>query len=274
MSGLQMTSKRVVFAHGWGSDHRVWAPYIESFRKTYKNCEVINPDLPGHAADTNDKWTDGTLNSAIDKYTKILENSDTQAAAAAQADPPDTIGFGWSLGALLLLSIELKRPGTFKALILIGATPCFVSTKRFPYGQNRALVKRMMIDLGKDPREALDRFYTLNFTDLELGEQRALEFLYRYGAAHARIDPESLLNALGALYTADIIDELSLLDLPVLIIHGSQDLVAPIAAGRFLAGNIRGARLKIFENAGHAPFITEPDSFSSFSNDFINEVFR
>ncbi len=256
-------NKRLIFAHGWATDHRVFEPSIERLLKLGNGYEIINPDLPGHGTEPSESWAEPTLKSSVDKYLEILENSPSEGPLFA---------IGWSLGAQILMSVELKRPGIFKGLVLVGATPRAVSKEGFPFGHQRALVKRMMIDLKKEPKETLERFYSLNFTDFELGEAEALEFLNRYSTPEAKRDYASLLNGLEAHYNTDIIDELGSLDLPVLVIHGTEDQVAPIAAGRFLAKKIKGATLEVIENVGHAPFLTEPDIFSRLVDDFHSEI--
>ena len=260
-------SKKILFAHGWATDHKVFEQVIEGFKKGKEGYDCINPDIPGHGCDgERNPWGEPNLNSAVDKYLKILQGNNVTEEAA------DIIGIGWSLGAQILMRIELKRPGTFKGLVLIGATARAVSKEGYPFGHQRALVKRMMIDLKKEPRETLERFYSLIFTDFELGEADPLALLYRLNSPERNLDMESLSNALEAHYNTDIIDDLRSLDLPVLIIHGTEDQVAPIAAGRFLAKKIKGAKLEIFKNSGHAPFINESREFLRITNDFLDAI--
>ncbi len=261
-----MSKKTLLFAHGWATDHRVWDPYIERLLSSGEPYEVVNPDLPGHGKVSVDRYEEGGLNCGIDKFSEILENIRIQDPQLAP------IAIGWSLGALLLMKMELLRPGSFSGLVLVGATPSFVSRVGFPHGQKRAIVRKMMADLKKEPQEALERFYGLNFTDTELAGPEAKAFLGKFSGAEADTRPESLSNALEALYNTDIIDEIDSLDLPVLILHGAQDNVAPMGAASFLARKIRGARLHIFEDLGHAPFLTDPGSFFQITGDFFSEI--
>lgn len=266
-----MSKRTLLFAHGWATDNSVWNPYIEMLLSKNEGYEVINPDLSGHAKPSSEELSEGEgLKSGIDKFTEILENIRIKGANSTLVAP---VAIGWSLGALQLMKMELLRPGSFSGLVLVGATPSFVSREEFAYGQTRAVVRRMMADVKKEPEATLDRFYRLNFTDNELSGPEAGAFLDRFSGAEAEIDPETLLNGLETLYDTDIIDEIGSLDLPVLIVHGALDNVVPVEAASFMAGKIGGARLNIFENSGHAPFLTEPGPFFQITGEFFSDIY-
>ncbi len=42
------------------------------------------------------------------------------------------------------------------------------------------------------------------------------------------------------------------IDKPTLVLHGGEDLLLPVGNGKILARDIPGARLRIWEHAGHA----------------------
>ena len=46
--------------------------------------------------------------------------------------------------------------------------------------------------------------------------------------------------------------------LPTLLIHGTRDVITPMANSEALAGAIPGARLVKLEGAGHVPTLTRP----------------
>lgn len=252
---------KIITLHGWATDSSVWNSYLETFSKDY---DIYNPNLPGHNRGNATPWGSSTLTPGVDLISKIVTDIGIDG-------PP--IGIGWSLGALTLMKTEIVRPGSFRALILVGATPSFVSNGAFEFGHSKAIVKRMILDLKTDPLSTLELFYRLNFTDLELESSEAKEFLKRYRDLRGGLDLISLANSLHTLYKVNIADELGKLKIPVQIIHGSRDSVTPIAAANYLDENIRDSRLFVIDNAGHAPFITEPDFFNRITHDFISEIF-
>jgi pimeloyl-[acyl-carrier protein] methyl ester esterase len=197
------------------------------------------------------------------------------------------VGVGWSLGALSLLAAAARNPEAFKALVLVGGTPRFVKAGDFPHGQSRALVRRMIMDMKKDPSATVQRFYALNFTDEELGSNTVRSFIeqYRYpgpvvcsdGAdtppgCYPAFNYEDITRALEALYNTDLRGELARIKTPTLILHGDKDGVCPVGAGRFLAEKIEGAELQIIEGAGHAPFLTAEDEFVATTKKFLDGI--
>jgi len=253
-----------LFIHGWATDGAVWEGIVSAFGGN--EAHILTPNLPGHGSAT--RWLEPSLNPALAGLSGI--SSSTKGRIK---------GFGWSIGAQILLSLAARTPEKFSSLVLIGATPCFTAKADFPYAQPRALVRRMIMDMKRDTDAALKRFYPLNFTVDELAERGAKAFMQRYAppgpiicdkGAGTDAAPTScrqafnygdIITALEALYNTDIRSLLGRIKTPVLIIHGAEDNVVPVGAGQFLADNIEKATLEVFPAVGHAPFITAKEKF-------------
>ena len=65
---------------------------------------------------------------------------------------------------------------------------------------------------------------------------------------------------------------LSSMDLPVLIIAGSEDQLTPVAEAEGLRNNIPGARLRVIESAGHLSNIESPDEFNTVLGEFLTQL--
>ncbi|MBE7414397.1 MAG: alpha/beta fold hydrolase [Deltaproteobacteria bacterium] len=258
-------SEGFVFVHGWATDSSVWDAATERLGAGH-----LMVNLPGHGGER--AWDEPTLAPAIRELSER-----TQGLRGA-------IGMGWSLGSEVLIAAYPALEERFRALILVGSTPCFVAKEDFPWGQSRALVKRMIMDMKKDPASTVERFYKLNFTDEELASPEASAFLgrYRYPGPISCEGPapscfpsfryDEMTRALEALYSADLRDRLKEINVPVLLVHGEMDTVCPPGAADYMAGNIKDARLEIIKGAGHAPFVTKPDLFMAVVNEFISSL--
>jgi len=241
---------RKIFLHGWATDKRVWKCQLKSFG----NSSALN--LPGHGNEKN--WDEPTLKPAVDMVLDSIKKG-------------PVIGIGWSLGAEVLMEAITLMPDKFVALIVTGGTPSFVEREDFPWGQKKSLVKKMLADFKKSPRDTLKRFYALNFTGHELKKDGARNFLKLYGKSKG-FDFEGIKEALSSLISADLREKLPEMDIPTLIIHGGRDSVCPAGAARYLKKNIKGARLEIFRDAGHAPFVTEPKRFNRCVMKFLERL--
>ncbi len=258
-----MNVDSLLFVHGWATDSWVWEPFASAF----KGLAPLNVNLPGHGG--QGKWDTPTIHPAVQEITRQIESR------------TNILGIGWSLGAQALIASALESRQKFTGLILVGATPSFVTKEDFPWGQSRALTKRMIMDMKKDPGGTLKRFYPLNFIGSEKSV-RVREFMerYRYPGPISCDGPipgcfpsfkyGEITRALEALYSEDLREMLDALDLPVLIVHGRMDGIVPIGAGQYLASTIDGARLEVYEKTGHAPFITEPEKFKDTIKRFMD----
>lgn len=261
--------EKFLFIHGWGTDNWVWegpAKEISGGR------DFFNINLPGHGG--AEKWDEGTLSPGVREVKKIISEERDRTV----------IGAGWSLGAEVLIASS-HESRKFKALVLIGATPSFIKKDGFPWGQPKALVKRMIIDMKKNPGETMNRFYRLNFTDSDSTKPVVKEFTgrYRYPGPISCDGKEApgcfpafkygeITNALAALYNTDLREQTDSIDVPVLIIHGGDDNICPVGAGEYLASRIKKARLEVFENSGHAPFLTEAERFKKTVSEFMTTI--
>src|SRR3989304_2798773 len=129
----------------------------------------------------------------------------------------DLIGGGWSLGSQALIAAQPVLKDRFKALVLVGSTPCFVERDDFPWAQSKALVKRMIMDMKKDPAATADRFYSLNFTADEAATDEAKAFVSRYGypgpiscegdvpGCFPKFKYDEITKDLEAIYTVDLL---------------------------------------------------------------------
>lgn len=259
---LETCNLKLVFLHGWATDSSVWKYQAEEFSNDY---EVAALDLPGHGS--NDKWSEPTLKPAIEKVLSTINPTSHISHPTSRL-----IGVGWSLGGQVLLEAAANMPGYFKALVLIGVSPCFTAKKDFPFGQSISIAKRMLKDLKKDFTKTMQRFYPLNFTEDELSRPEAQWFTELYKKPHTKPFRDSAVTALEALLAIDLRDIISDIKIPVLIIHGEKDNVCPVGTGKYLARNLPEARLEIFIGAGHAPFLTRQKEFNQIVKRFIEKL--
>lgn len=242
-----------LYIHGWATDSHVWDGLL--------NSNDIAITLPSHGAPLS--WSSPDLAPAVEAIKDALDGV---------TKDKKIVGIGWSLGGQALMTFASRRPEALHALVLIGASPSFTSRDGFPHGQSKALVRRMLIDFKKDPKETLKRFYRLNFTTGELEDGDAKNFLDLYEKTLPAFDTFGLGAALECLINIDIRAELDKIKIPVLIIHGGRDEICPVDAAHYLAEHIKNATLVEFKDSGHAPFITEPAKFTTVVEEFFEKL--
>ena len=234
-----------IFLHGWATNTGVWQGMAE---------KGIALPLPGHGSPK--VWKEATLKPAIDELAAELKGE------------KNVVGIGWSLGGEVLIEAASSKAVHFKALVLVGVSPCFTIKDDFQWAQKKSTVKRMLMDLKGDFPGTLARFYSLNFTKEELKHEKAGSFVKRMNEGIFLLHKESVINSLKTLADSDLREKLSSLKIPVLIVHGKRDAITPVQAALYMKEAIKNACLSIFESAGHAPFIVEPEKFTALLNGF------
>lgn len=245
-----MSSKPVTFIPGWGSQARVWTPLIAQLGK--RPHRLL--ELPGEGE------------TPKSPRAGIIEWADT---LASRLDGPSTL-CGWSLGAMLAMQIALRRPDLVEALVLIAPTPSFVARSDWPHGLDAHTVDLFRNGLATDPAAIRRRFVALQ----ALGDSRrravatALEATQPAGTSQA---DDSRADGLTVLVEADLRASIARLALPVRILHGANDALMPVGAAEWLADQLPQARLSIFKDCGHAPFLSRPQDCAALIESFVDE---
>ena len=226
--------------HGWGLNRAVWQRGPGEDAGHY-------PDLPGHGHDGRvpepvlDAWVEAVLDTA----------------------PPAAVWLGWSFGGLLALAAARRHPERVRGLILVATTPRFVATPGWE-GVDLSVWDAFAQALTQEYASTLQRFLVLQ---AGFADRAAVRALQQAVVLHGAPRPEALRSALAVMAATDLREQLAARGLPVLLIHGGRDRIVPRAAMEWLQKAL-AARTAWFENAGHAPFLSESAAFWALVNTF------
>ncbi len=96
-----------------------------------------------------------------------------------------------------------------------------------------------------------------------------------YVIQNSQIPSSTLQRFSMALDTTDVKDMLESIDVPVLIIYGTEDSWTPMTLGTQLDAYLSNSQLIFMENVGHLPFLEDPDKLSKHIENFlIYDVFE
>ncbi len=184
------------------------------------------------------------------------ELSLTATLAALPAAP--TVYLGWSLGALLALTLAATAPERVLGLVLVGASPRFTQDATWPHGLPVQRLQAFQQALAATPDATLAEFLRW-VTQPSSAARRALQTHW-----HQR-RPASLpvLQAgLQMLLETDLRPKLARVRCPCLIIHGAHDALVPTAATRALTQALPDAQ-QVSLGVSHAPFLEQPQQFQT-----------
>ncbi len=227
----------VVFVHGAGGDHIVWALQTRWF--AHHGRAVLAVDLPGHGR--SDGPPLGSVQEIADWLVAVLD--------AAGADEAALVGH--SMGALAALDCAARHPARVRGLALLGVAP------QMPVHPD------LLAAAAAGEQVAHDLI-----TDWSLGRRAHLGGstaigMWMAGGSDALLAtnrPGVLATDLEASNAYDgALDAAAQVRCPTLVLLGSDDRMTPRREGEKLAAAIGGARLEVLAGAGHSLMAERPD---------------
>ncbi len=174
--------------------------------------------------------------------------------------------FGHSMGGMISQELTLNYPERVNKLVLC-SSHC---------GQSRLIptsskVNQILdqpqekLSLEKIARNMLSIFYTEKFL------KRNLKFveLAIQNMSKMQTSIKNYNRQIKAIESFDACEKLKNIKKPTLIMHGTKDILIPIQNGKILAEFIRGAKLILFNNSAHVPYVEERDKFIESLIEFL-----
>lgn len=243
-------STPLVLLHGWGLSSAVWAPLTAQLAP---GLTIHTPDLPGH----------GTAPAAGEFLTDWAD-------ALLPALPDGATVVGWSLGAQLALHLAAHAPRKVARLVLFAASPRFVQADDWPTAMPVDTLSEFRRGFDLDPAATQRRFVALQ----ALGDAARREVSATLTAAVTPADASrqpALATGLRLLAETDQRPLVSRITQPVRLLHGSEDKLMPVAAAEWLADHLPNGRLSVFQQSGHAPFVSRAADCATLIESFIRD---
>jgi pimeloyl-ACP methyl ester carboxylesterase len=227
----------IVFLHGAGMDHSVWA--LQSRWFAHHGARVLAVDFPGHGSSAGPALNG--IGALADWTAKLIDAAGAERAALV----------GHSLGALVALEAAARHPARVASLALIGAAA------KMPVHPD------LLAAAKANSHDAIDMVSLWGLGSPATLGGNAAPGLWMFGGAERLMERAApgILHAdlfacnayeAGAAAAAKI-------TCPTILILGERDQMTPLKAGRALAGLIVGARTIVLPGAGHMLMIERPD---------------
>lgn len=233
----------ILFLHGVGSTKEVWRPQLDHCRG---RRTAIALDYPGYG---ESEFRDGATR---DDYARA-------AFAALDAMGLEQANIcGLSLGGVVAIAMHALAPKRCLSLILAD------SFAVHPQGQ--AIYDRS-IAASEDLRALAEAR-----VDVLLAQPADPDVRREVVETMSGIDAAAYRLGAAAVWLADQRDRASAIDVPALILVGSEDSVTPPALSRELADLIPDSRYVEIAGASHLANLDKPVEFNSEIDRFLAEV--
>jgi pimeloyl-ACP methyl ester carboxylesterase len=227
----------IVFLHGGGCDHTVWALLARWF--AHRGYAVLAPDLPGHGRSGGEVL--GSIAAMADWTAALIDASGAGEAALA----------GHSMGSLIALETAARHPDKVTALALIGTAAAMpVSSDLLAAAEANDHGAIDMVSVWGNGFAAGLGGALVPGTWMVGGTMRLLE----------RARPGALFKDLSACNAyADGLGSAAKVTAPATLVLGERDLMTPLKGGLKLAATLPKARAVTLKGAGHMLMSERPD---------------
>ncbi|MBU2136974.1 MAG: alpha/beta hydrolase [Alphaproteobacteria bacterium] len=245
-----MDAQPVVFHHGWPLSSDDWDAQMMFFR--LQGYRVIAHDRRGHGRSTQ---TDS--GNEMDTYAADV------IALADALDLKSAIHVGHSTGGgEVARYVARARPGRVAKAVLIGAVPpIMLKTPANPDGLPMALFDGFRASLVANRAQFFrdipeGPFFGFNRPGAKVS-QGLIDNWWRQGMTGGA---KAHYDCIKAFSETDFTEDLRQIDVPVLIMHGEDDQLVPIANSAHLAIKlVRLGTLKTYPGLPHGMAQTHPD---------------
>ena len=246
----QGSGPAVLFIAGLGDPAEAWQAQLDGLEDRYT---VIAFDNRG--AGTSPLPTDTPLTTAsmADDAAQILRGLGVERAHIA----------GFSGGGMVAQELALRHPELVRSLVLNGTFARFDALAR-----RQVACWRWIPEHAPSDRAFLELFLTFIYTNRFHASGRVDEIIDEMLADPHAQTVEGFHAQIDAYAAHDARDRLPAIDVPTLVLSGSEDLNAPRRLGDEIASLIPGARHVIIEGGGHQPFQEDPEHWNGIVEAF------
>ncbi len=236
--------KPFILIRGLSSSLDSWPPYsIEHFSKFFK---VILFDNRGA----------GRTDVPDGNYSARMMADDTIGLMDA-LDIDKTYLLGFSMGGCIAQEIVLNYPNRITKLVLTSTWSGPSHGIVTPIPEENPFPKMLpLLKQGKFEEMARILTHSLFPEDYKKRYPHIIEKVVKNYRAHPPT-PKGFEGQSAYVDTFETYDRLSEINIPTLIMHGTEDKIVPVENAKVLAENIPNAELILFENTGHGLIIQE-----------------
>ena len=244
----------VVLVHGFGCDQHMWRHVAPHFEDAFT---VVTLDLVGAGASdlsAYDPVRHGSLQGYADDVLEVLRELDLR----------DVVLVGHSVSATIGVLAVAAEPERFDKLVLVTPSPRYVDDEDYTGGFSEADVAELL--------DSLDSNYlgwSSAMAPVIMGNPDRPELGAELTASFCRTDPDIARRFARVTFLSDNRADLPRVRVPSLVLQCTDDVIAPVSVGRYVADAIPDARLVLLDATGHCPQLSAPAETTAAIADFV-----
>ncbi|OLS27903.1 MAG: 4,5:9,10-diseco-3-hydroxy-5,9,17-trioxoandrosta-1(10),2-diene-4-oate hydrolase [Candidatus Thorarchaeota archaeon AB_25] len=233
------TKKTIIFVHGAGGSSATWFMQLRGLSSDY---HIVAVDLNGHGK-SPDRAEEDVLHSYLHDVHELVTKFDKPFLA------------GHSMGGALAQLYALNHPEYLKGIILVGTGA-------------RLRVTPMVFNLLDNDFDG----YVEAVGNFMFHEETSEEMIEASKHEVRKCPPQIIHRDFELCDKFDIMDKVSQIKSPTLIIVGDADAMTPTKYSTYLKDKIEDSVLHVIEQAGHSVMLEKFGVFNELIANWVNAI--
>ena len=237
----------VLMHHGIGANRHVFDDWLPAL---IGRCQVLRFDMRGHGGSSPADGSGLAMDRLADDLFAVMDAAGVERAHL----------IGESIGGTIVLAASLREPGRVRSLTVSNGAHVGASIQSVQNWREIIDTRGMA---GWSAYMMAGRFHPGAISD---------EQWRWFEAQQATACPRTVLALLSALVGADLVDRLTGLAMPVMLLHPDGSPFIPVSVMADFQARVRGARLHVIGNAKHGLPFSHAGVCSRLLAGFLAEV--
>ena len=233
----------MLFLHGFGCDQNMWRFVAPEFADTHR---TVLMDHVGHGGSDRDAYE-------RDKYASLEGYATDVLEVIEELGLRDVVFVGHSVSSMIGALAAIREPDRFASVVMVSPSPRYIDDDAYRGGFARQDIEELLESLDSNYlgwSSAMAPVIMGNTDRPELGSELTESF--------CRTDPEIAKDFARVTFLSDNRADLARVPVPTLVLQCSDDVIAPVAVGEYVAAHVPDATLTMLQATGHCPNLSAP----------------
>ena len=252
----------VVLIHGWPLSKEMWEYQVNDLVEA--GYRVITYDRRGFGMSSR-PWHGYDYDTLADDLKALIDH--------LNLDQVTLVGFSMGGGEVVRYFSRHGGQRVARVALISAITPYLLKTDDNQDGVARSTFIEMSTNIKEDRINFLDDFGKKFFGVNLVNKPVSAPLLDYFRMLAAVSSPRATLGCLDAFAYTDFRDEMKLVNVPTLIVHGDADKIVPPEPTSYKAAkSIADNHITIYSGAPHGLFVTETERLNKDLIEFIQEA--
>jgi sigma-B regulation protein RsbQ len=235
----------MIFAHGFGCDQNMWRFVAPAFEDDFR---VVVFDYAG-AGDADPTAYDAERHGSLDGYAADVVEISRELGVKAG------VFVGHSVSSMIGVLADRADPELFEKLVLVSPSPRYIDDEGYVGGFTESDIRELL--------DSLDSNYlgwSSVMAPVIMGNPDRPELGAELTASFCRTDPAVARRFAEVTFLSDNRADLATVQTPSLVLQCSDDAIAPVSVGEYVAHTMPNGSLVMLDATGHCPNLSAPEA--------------